>query len=366
MSSSGAYSKARLTSCSDPEFHSFMLGVNEELQLMKAPIGQRPLQAISLICRRGEFALALDEPLAKRIDSWFKTEYADGLSVDLSLGYGPVLLHGDLYRMQVPLLMFGGQIVCVPGSPSPGRVPIVNVLDLIEKLSPSRRMSLLNEDCAGLRRTFLSRMDSYSTIMHVLNESGFETAMGDLEAAVATLFGRKPQLGLSRWSCLQAAEKFIKAWLSKKGVRYQHIHDVSKLVKLAEPTGLGTVDAADIVDVQCHAGIRYDDSACHPSECVAAYDAALRICATIAAAVHRGRPRQVQERTLSGPPLTPAEFRNLKPGEWLETHGGLQLQVAGIHQDAPRCVITRVGGGSRATCVLEQDCGSFTRVTPAI
>ena len=58
----------------------------------EVPIVGRPLRAVQAVCMKGGFGLTLVEPLAERIKVWFDAQYGERLKLDLSMGYGPVVI----------------------------------------------------------------------------------------------------------------------------------------------------------------------------------------------------------------------------------------------------------------------------------
>ena len=361
----GRFDRGELESGGESEFNAAMEEIDEELRADGIPIFARPLRSVEYVCRKGGFSLALHEPLWLRMSAWFDARYGSRLNVDLSLGYGPVLVEGDLYRLRVPWLIYGGRIVCENEPPPAAGLPLVNVLDLVEGLTDERKRLLGPDERAGLLETFLRRTDGYLAVRDVQNEVGYREALGDLQVASDCLFQSRPMLGNSRWHCLQAVEKFLKAWFAAKtGAAAPFTHDLARLKSLVEAQGLPPLDTRDVSAVQCAAAVRYDDSTCGPSDCSGAYDAALRICAHVAHAVASSAPKQARTETLPGKPLSLSDFYSLKAGDRLTTFGGMELEIVGVRQDSPRWYVTLVRGATRHTMIVEEDRDSFARVHP--
>lgn len=360
------FEKRALLAADDREFSARMEEVDAQLKVRDIPIFARPLQSVPLVCQRGGFSLGLHEPLAERMKSWFDARYEERLKVDLSLGYGPVLIRGDLFRMCSPLLMFGGRVVCISGEVKPfGAVPIVNVLDHIDWLSDQLASILSTNELWALQQQFIEREKLFPALRNVQYDDLFKIAFGDLNSAVDFLFQERPQVGQARWACLQAVEKFLKGWIRKKGGTVptgRHGHDLGALHTLASTLSLSGLDAADIAFVQCSAGVRYGEAAVTNEEVVAGFNAALHMCAFIATEVRasevRSKPTLQRADTKA---LTRERFLSLKIGDILMS-GSFQLTIAGVAQNSPRWYRTLAFGATNETVIVEGDLGSFALV----
>lgn len=357
------FDKRSLLAADDREFSARMEEVNAQLKDRDIPIFQRPLQAVPIVCQRGGFSLGLHEPLAERMKSWFDARYEERLKIDLSLGYGPVLIRGDVFRMCSPLLMFGGRIVCISGKVEPfGAVPIVNVLDHVDGLSDQLASILSTNELWALQQQFTVRQKLFLALRNVQNDELFKIALGDLNSAVDFLFQERPQVGQARWACLQAVEKFLKGWIRKQGGTPPTNHKLGHLHTLASSLGLSGLDASDIAVVQCRAGVRYGEVTVSNEEVVAGFNAALRACAFIADEIKTSELRAGPKAQHIEPnALTRESFLTLKSGDILRS-GDLQLTITGVAQDRLRWYKTLVLGASKETVIVEDDFQSFSLV----
>ena len=252
------FDKRALLAVDDRQFSALMAEVDVWLKEEEVPIFARPLQAVPVVCKKGGFSLILGEPLAERIKVWFDNQYGERLKVDLSLGYGPVVIGGDLYKMRSPSLFAGGQIVCTAGKVKQvGAVPIVNVLEFIDGLTDQRANDLKASELQALQQEFIQRQTLFVDLRHLQNDDAFNVAQGDLKSAVDFLFQERPQVGAARWACLQAVEKFLKRWISKHVATVQWTHELALLNDQAASLGLARVADADLAVVQCPPGVRY-------------------------------------------------------------------------------------------------------------
>ncbi len=319
-----------------------------------------------IVCQRGGFSLGLDEPVGERMKAWFEARYEERLKVDLSLGYGPVLIRNDVFRMCSPMLMFGGRVVCISGKVEPfGAVPIVNVLDHIDGLSDQLAGVLSTNELQALQHQFTVRQKLFQALRHVQNDDLFKVALGDLNSADDFLFQDRPQVGLARWACLQVVEKFLKGWIRRKGgspPTGRDGHDLEALHNLASGLGLSGLNASDIAAVQCRASVRYGEVTVCNEEVVASFNAALRVCALIADEIRTSdlRAKPTVQRTEPNA-LTLEDFLSLKTGDILQS-GGLPLTITGVAQDRPRWYRTLVFNATKETVIVQDDFKSFALV----
>jgi hypothetical protein len=359
------FDKRGLLSANAAKFSALMREVDAHLKNADVPIFARPLRAIPIVCMKGGYSLMMDEPLAERINAWFVGQYGERLNVDMSLGYGPVLVRGELYKMCSPWLIAGGRIVCFAGKVGQGgSVPIVNVLEYIEGLTDQRASDLRTDELLGLRNEFILRQGLFLDIRQLQNDGVFKAALGDIESAVDALFQQRPHVGKARWDCLQAVEKFIKGWISKKGGTFSNTHSLAALNGQVSSLGLARVPDADLAAVQCNAGVRYGEITVSNEDVASAFNAMLRCCAFVAKQV---KVRATVTKPLTRVPgpnaLTKEGFLALKVGDKLRA-GRSVLVITGIAQQAPRWYRTLALGATLETVIIEGDFASFSLVSP--
>ena len=273
--------KNHLSSCSEAEFDREMESIDKALRAKDIPITARQIMGIVELSQRNQLSLVFSEPVAIRAKGWFDRRYGDRLLVDMSIGYCPVIIRGDVYRIRIPWY-HKVRLICLKQTPvSADGSTVINVLDCIEDLPDLVRTRLSSSELAILHIQFQVSRRDFQTIGTVLNDEGFETGFSDLRLACDQLVQQRPEVGQSRWAALQITEKFVKAWLAERNVSYKFTHDIASLVSSAESHGLPLVNQADIVLVQCEAKVRYDSSGLKCEDAVRAFYAALRICAHI-------------------------------------------------------------------------------------
>ena len=359
------FDKQALLAADDHQFSALMSEVDARLKEEDVPIFARPLQAVPVVCRKGGFSLSLGEPLAERIKVWFDAQYGERLKVDMSLGYGPVVIRGEPYKMRSPWLIAGGRIVCIAGKVKQvGAVPIINVFEFIDGLTDQRANDLKTSELQGLQQEFIQRQTQFIDLRHLQNDDGFKIALGDLRSAVDFLFQETPQKGAARWACLQAVEKFLKGWIGKHGGTFKKNHKLAELNVLASSLRLARLSDVDLATVQCDAGVRYGEIPVSSEEVVGAFNAALRCCAFIANEVKRSDVGSKPEARRPEPnSLTREGFLSLKEGDKLRS-GSLHLTITGVAQEKPRWYGTLVLGATKETMIIEDDFRAFALVEP--
>jgi hypothetical protein len=257
-----------------------MSEIDEEMAVDKTPVVGRELHAVSYICRRFGFSLGFHEPLFKRISAWCDARYGNRLNIDINVVF-PVLIGHDIYELRASPFLAGYAVCARETVLDDIKEPHFNVLDLVDGLTPQRRAKITNAEIHELGSTFRERFTNQLAVGKVRNNPGFIEGFGDLQTASDVLFHPRPQLGASRWASLQAAEKFLKAWL-KQYETPKRVHDLQSLAKAAETHGLPAISRSDLTLVQCSADVRYDMTGVTSKEAVDSFHAASRICAHIA------------------------------------------------------------------------------------
>lgn len=303
---------------SEDEFLSQMDAIDERLRTQGVSITGRPIVAI------GEFSKLLHEelrgyPLDRepvpgrytgddlviRIDRWYRDRYGDRLLMDSKNGRVVIILRGDPWVMDLPLIFGGGgglRFVCEYGRPTTlpstprvyrrGERPQAseyNVLDAIVGLTDGLAKTITKAECDEILQVFLWGREAYEALRHSTRSGLVELVEGDLEAAVVHLSGHY-QPGLSKWASLQAAEKIVKAYIKETSGGHKFGHDLTDQASQAASAGLPIIDPALIQDIQCPAGVRYGQPSVSVAEAVAAHHASLRVVAHVVPHLPRRRP----------------------------------------------------------------------------
>jgi len=160
--------------------------------------------------------------------------------------------------------------------------PTINILDLLDHFTEEYARSLNNDELTYLTNAFLLGFNARNEIDSVSESAFVKEAIGDIDVSVAHLFATPPQYGLSKWSSLQAVEKFLKAFIRQKGGTFEFTHNLEKLALAAESLGLRAIPRPLLNKIQCPAGVRYGDPEVTQVEAVDAHHAALDMCSGIA------------------------------------------------------------------------------------
>lgn len=292
---------------SEAEFLQHMEEIDEKLRAQGTPIPGRPLVAI------GEFAARVSEelrgfPLERdpvpgrytgddlviHIARWYQDHYGDKLNIRNKTGEVVILLRGDPWIMELPLIYGGGRgprFVCEYGRPTtlpntpqvyrrgdPPPAPAdYNVLDAIVGLPDGLAESLTEAEREGILQVFLWGREAYEMLWRPRRTGLVGLAQADLRTAVTALSGHDWHPGPSKWASLQASEKLLKAFIEDRGGTYKFSHDLSALEAQAVGLGLPTLDSGWIQAVQCPAGVRYGQPAVSLAEAVDAHHGSLRV-----------------------------------------------------------------------------------------
>lgn len=292
----------------EEDFDRLMEIIDQEMRAEETPIRARSLEAV------GKFTLGYStwsmhrDPLTKKIHEWFNRRYGDRLKIDPTWKMA-VIIRGDLYRLRLPLIFGAANVICSPDqygvtgqavAGSGGRLPTINVLDLIDDLTEEYAKSLTKDELAALFFQFQLGYAAMNEIAFISETELVTEAIGNIDASVAHLFANQPQFGLSKWASLQATEKLSKAFISQKGEKYKTTHRLDELASKAESLGLNVIPRDLLDKVQCTPGVRYGDPTVSLSEAVAAHQIALDICSGVASQIFLTRNFQQAKELEAG------------------------------------------------------------------
>ena len=241
-------------------FNALMESIDERMKQEGVGVPARSLDAMRRISEMFRCAIALSDPLAGRINDWFVARYGDRLGMDMSLGRTVVNKKGDPYLVRFPLIW---------GSRK------VNPLTWIVGVTDSMWRALKEHELDALASRIIS---VYQQLVHFTALSKDSTL--DLFIGVDLLTQQQPAYGLSRWASLQSAEKTLKEFIGQHGGTPPRTHKLAELACKAESLGLPTVDRAQLSDVQCSPGVRYDVPVTF-QEALTAHYSAFAICSHV-------------------------------------------------------------------------------------
>jgi hypothetical protein len=283
---------------SEAEFNAAMEQIDLKLQRESVPIHARAMRASLEYSRlfRLEFPMALgggvgtpgnfsDRNVEAHIRDWFARRYGERQKIFMGPGRTAVVIRGDPWELRLPLVL--GQIRFVierdldrykeePSVGVQGRVPIVNVLRLVESLPQSLAAQLTDQECGDILTVFRNMLECMNAIGDLDGKPYVAEARADIAAAVTHIFDVPPHYGQSKWASLQAAEKLLKSFLKSRGVRVPRSHDLKGLAKVARSSG-ASIDDTRISLVAAPASVRYGEIPVLLSEALDAHHASLFI-----------------------------------------------------------------------------------------
>lgn len=270
---------------------------DEELRRDGVAIPMRPQLAVGLIQKKlsTDEEWTLESPPVRRVLAWYEREYGERLKHDFSPGRIAVLLHGDVYLMQIPLFITRCPNFIVSGDPPQEEAgnEVYNILDAIKDLTAIRR-HLDRQQCKQLWEAFHLGRTAFEAIRNTLlnfllvgSRSAepcvlLDHALQDHLAAVDMIL--RGDLGPARFQILQAAEKSIKAGCAAHGRNFTKTHDLARLAAEVQP--LVDVPRELLSAVQCSPSVRYGEGL-KPStvETIEAHHASLQISSLLAPAI---------------------------------------------------------------------------------
>lgn len=285
------------------EFEALMEEVDSILQAKGVPIHARQIQAVGEVSKKFNIDLLIGplrkgatphlyegESLSAHILDWFDQRYGERLKVDFSIGYSVVILKGDAWLLKCPLMYGTVTVVCdrdlkkeyknfvVNQAGKPQEKAMMNLLRLIEKFPQGLANRLLDEELRFLLSDYISANKVFSTVHDSC--AGNELASGavtDFETSARFAVGNAHGYGQSLWASLQAAEKILKFFIASKGDHFPQTHDLTKLANQAYTLGLPIIDEDLLKEVQCKAGVRYEQSKYTTQKVVSAHQGAIKI-----------------------------------------------------------------------------------------
>ncbi len=229
------------------------------------------------------------DPLSEKVMNWFAVRYGDRINTDFDFGHSIMLLRGDLTRFRCT--RFFGRVFeiccaelmeCELAEIGVKQPVVSNVLSVVNGMTSAYARSLSGHDRERLLSTVVKSKIRLSRIEDAENQTHVSEARADLRTSVDQLMLNQPQCGPSKWSSLQAVEKFLKAYIVQRGAVPTRSHKLTDLANAAESFGLRSLGRSTLGLVQCPADVRYNSSLVTREQAVEAHHAALSICSAIA------------------------------------------------------------------------------------
>lgn len=304
-----------------------MAQIDKELIQESVPVPMRALEAGRKVSSKYDIILNFflqeheikpgvftPDQIGVRIHDWMKRRYGDKLKMSFTLGRVVFPFRGTVYAIRCPIVLGTARFVCEPntfGQPrnplGVNRIPVLNVLDLIDGFTADMAASLTAEEAIRSVAAFSTGYGAFSALQSLENVPFVDEATGDLHAAATHLLSAPQQLGLSRWASLQAVEKLWKAYIKVAGDVVKTHHNLKEHAQQASKLGLLMPPPEYIADVQCSAGVRYGEVPVAVKETVKAHLISLEMCKFAAQSIGRLLKRSVPrnpEPLVNGVPLT--------------------------------------------------------------
>ena len=279
---------------SDQGFAELMQVIDRELSDTGYDIPRRPLAAVAKVSDRfgmplplakppqhAERALHDNWPVSQRIRQWYDQRYGDRIKVDWTLGRVIVQIDRDLWSLRVPRI-FGSAHFIVSRTPIGRTDPTshqgparCNVVELIDNMTASRMQSLTDLELRTIFENAFLGIEAFSVLEASSGNDLVESARGDFSVAATLLMSTPARYGESKWASLQAGEKIVKATIALSGSKFSHTHNLAKLARELNESGIHGDLTPFVVSIQCSAGIRYGEEPCSQDEAVAAHHASL-------------------------------------------------------------------------------------------
>jgi hypothetical protein len=274
----------------EQEFEAMMREIDVILQEHQVPIHLREIKALGEAARILDVdALKVDvdalkggpltsgpipgiyegDSLSAHIFEWLRKRYDKRLRVDFSNGYSVLILRGDAWLFRYPLVYGQFRAVCernlairFPNAVArfDGQTPriVFNLLHGIEKLSQGLASDLSDDELREVIRVFVLGHDLFTALAsHCRSDELAMAARLDFNSSARHCVAGAREYGFSRWGSLQAAEKSLKHYITKKGGQFSYTHNLEKIAARAYQLGLPKIDDALITSIQCDADVRY-------------------------------------------------------------------------------------------------------------
>lgn len=287
----------------EAEFSELMEMVDSDLAKASIPIYARPMRAWVDIAKGLKMALQIggvsrktpldgsydESDLTIRIFQWYTDRYGDSTKIIFSPGRVLVLLRGIPWVMEFPQIWGSVEVFISrtePSSPSgvhkgPG-IPRHNILDSLKQLPAGLKAALTNEELHMVAGIFHDGFPRFQEISRHERSSLCVQAMADIDSAIGHVVGPSKSFGQSKWASLQAAEKFLKAYIQSRGAEFPKTHNLEKLVLHIQDPVLANACKSRTPKIQCDPSIRYGEP--HPSlqEAWDAHWASVLFCGDVA------------------------------------------------------------------------------------
>ena len=275
---------------SEDQFNRTLQEIDDLIASKGEKIQGRELRGWMLFCGRYKLeGIRMDDPLSRKVMEWFSVRYGERLNLDTDFGHAVLMLRGDVIRFRCP--RFFGRVfeMCCPEVMHWGfneignnRPVLSNVLSVTNGMTRAYAESLSKQEREHFLKIAVKSKLFFARIDDARGPTYVPEGQADLRTAVEQMMMNQPQFGPSKYSSLQAVEKFLKAYIDQRGATFDRIHKLNELAARAECLDLRPLDRAMLGLVQCPADVRYNSSLVTKAQAVQAHQVAVSVCSMIA------------------------------------------------------------------------------------
>lgn len=264
----------------EKELLSGIKQVDSKFSLNDVPVHTRPVLAVLEIGRKFGLSMPIvvsphahndpdypkeQEYITNFIYDWYDAMYGDLLKCDFSPGKTIIQISGNLMIMKLPKIFGPAEVFWDVNHTSNKSTTViinngsvqVNVINSISGLTLKSAEAVSKEDIANAKNWFVLSMHIYEFFNSFSSNNLIKHAKSDLINSVDFIERQTREYGQSKWSCLQACEKYLKALIQEQGNNFPRNHILQNLGELA---GIATQENVNLIqNIQCSPGARYGE-----------------------------------------------------------------------------------------------------------
>lgn len=224
----------------------------------------------------------LDHYLVRVTARWYDEKYGTHDRFDASPGSAVIWLAQRPWRIRFPRLYGRFSAICWPLDGYPDQAghsgAVLDVLEYIDDFPPGLRIRLSEDARLEIRRDFVFASDTLHMLQDRKESKKIKEVCANLQTGVSRIMDAPRHCGESKWNSFEAAEKALKGYLDFRQVTYERKHGLVKLWYQVQEAGLQTrVTEADLVHLDCRAGVKYGDDVVSAAHAVQAHRVSLAI-----------------------------------------------------------------------------------------
>lgn len=179
----------------DKDFDLALETICQEMHAEKVPVTAFPIEGWLRFSSVFGLYLVSSEPLSRKINDWFDRKYGDELKIDFNWRF-LISIQERLYNLRIPLIFGRVEIICSPQHFGTTRgteisqgekLPVVNILDLIDNFTREDVESLSQEDLSIIFNQFQFGFLVSNTLDNISKVALVKDAKQHLKNSVAFL-----------------------------------------------------------------------------------------------------------------------------------------------------------------------------------